>query len=102
MAVTEDNITEDIYETAKCSIDNAKIKKGMPSDVDPEKINQCKAPTLVLAGEKDCLFPAKQVLLQAKKIIPNCSTYLLKGRGHMNLLTEDEKQKIIMFLKNET
>ena len=33
MAVTDDNITDDIYDTAKLSIDYAKIKKAMPSNV---------------------------------------------------------------------
>lgn len=97
MAVTRENISKDIFETAKCSIDNVKIKTGMPSNVKPRDMGKCFAPTLVLAGECDCLFPAKSVIPQAKKIIPNCSTYLLKKRGHMNILTEKEKKMIIDF-----
>lgn len=76
-----------------------KIKSAVPSNMNAAYMKKCTAPTLVLAGEKDCLFPAKKVLPQAKKIIPNCTTYLLKDRGHMNVLTENEKQKIIDFLK---
>ena len=99
MAVTEENIDADIFETAKCSIDNVKIKAGMPSNVLPDDMRKCIAPTLVMAGENDCLFPAKLVIPQAEKIIPNCSTYLLQSRGHMNHLTEIEKQKIVDFFK---
>lgn len=99
MAVTEENITEDIYETAKLSINHAKIKTGMPSNVKPEDMRKCNAPTLIMAGENDCLFPAKGVIAQAEKIIPNCTTYLLEGRGHMNSLTAEEKQMIVDFLK---
>lgn len=99
MAVTVDNIDADIFETAKCSIDNVKIKAGMPSNVLPDDMKKCVAPTLVMAGENDCLFPAKLVIPQAKKIIPNCITYLLQSRGHMNLLTDKEKQMIVEFLK---
>lgn len=99
MAITKDNISEDIFETAKCSIDNVKIKTGMPSNVKPEDMQKCKAPTLVLAGEHDCLFPAKGVIPRAEKIIPNCTTYLLEKRGHMNMLTEQEKVMIVEFLK---
>lgn len=99
MAVTEDNIDSDTFETAKCSIDNAKIKAGMPSNVSPDDMRKCLAPTLVLAGENDCMFPAGLVIPQAEKMITNCTTYLLQGRGHMNRLTEPEKQKIIQFLK---
>lgn len=98
MAITKDNISEDIFETAKCSIDNVKIKTGMPSNVKSEDMKKCLATTLVLAGELDCLFPAKGVMSQSDKIIPNCTTYLLKNRGHMNILTEDEKKMIIDFL----
>ena len=97
MAITEDNITNDIYETAKMSIDNIKVKTGMPADVDEELMNKCKAPTLVMAAEKDCLFPGKGVIRRAERIIPNCRTYLLEGRGHMNSLTEDKKKMIIDF-----
>lgn len=98
MAITKDNIDKDIFETAKCSIDYAKIKAGMPSNVKAYDMKKCMASALVMACEKDCLFPAKMVIPQAKKIIPNCTTYLLTNRGHMSALTEEEKQKIIAFL----
>lgn len=99
MAVTEENITEDIYETAKLSINHSKVKTGMPSNVAKKDMRRCKAPTLVMAAEKDCLFPAKGVLPRAKQIIENCTTYLLENRGHMSYLTQDEKQMIVEFLK---
>jgi pimeloyl-ACP methyl ester carboxylesterase len=98
MAINEENITDDIYETAKLSIDFSKVKTGMPSNVKAKDIKKCDAPTLIMAAEKDCLFPAKKVITRAKKIIPNCTTYLLKKRGHMHFLTEDEKKMIVDFL----
>ncbi len=98
MAISEDNIDDEIFQTVKSSIDNVKIKAGMPSDVNPADINKCKAPTLVVAAEKDCLFPADMVIPQAESIIPNCTTYLLEGRGHMSYLTLSEKEMIIDFL----
>ena len=102
MAINEDNITDDIYETAKLSIDYIKVKTGMPSDVDEELMKKCTSPTLVMAAEKDCLFPGKGVIERAKRIIPNCETYLLEGRGHMNFLKEDEKKMIVDFLLKNT
>jgi pimeloyl-ACP methyl ester carboxylesterase len=99
MAITEDNITDDIYETAKLSIDYIKVKTGMPSDVDEAQMEKCSAPTLVMAAEKDCLFPGEGVIERAKKIIPECTTYLLEGRVHMNSLTEAEKKMIVAFLQ---
>ncbi len=98
MAITNENITEDIYETARLSILYSKVKTGMPSNVDAHLMNKCKAPTLIMAAEKDCLFPAKKVLPRAKKIIKNVTTYLLQGRGHMNSFTEKEKEMIVEFL----
>ncbi len=100
MAVTDENITQDIYETAKLSITHSKVKTGMPSNVNKALMSQCKAKTLVMAAEKDCLFPAKRVLPRAQKIIKNVTTYLLQGRGHMNRLTEEEKKMIVAFLKS--
>lgn len=71
----------------------------MPGNIAGKDMKNCKAPTLVMAGEKDCLFPAKRVLPRAEQIIENVTTYLLVGRGHMSRLTEAEKQMIIEFLK---
>lgn len=99
MAVTEENITEDIYETAKLSINHSKVKTGMPSNVKEKDMRKCEAPTLVMAAEKDCLFPAKGVLPRAGGIIKNVKTYLLEGRGHMSSLRDEEKQMIVEFLK---
>ena len=99
MAVKEENITDDIYETAKLSINYSKIKSGMPSNISKKMIKNYVAPTLVLAAEKDCLFPGKGVLQQSKKIFRNVKTYLLKERGHMSFLTDSEKLMICDFLK---
>ena len=99
MAVKEENITDDIYETAKLSINYSKIKSGMPSNISKKLIKNYVAPTLVLAAENDCLFPGKGVLQQSKKIFRNVKTYLLKERGHMSFLTDSEKLMICDFLK---
>lgn len=72
---------------------------GMPVNVAEKDMKKCKAPALVMAGEKDCLFPAKRVLPTAERIIQNATTYLLEGRGHMSSLTEGEKQMITEFLR---
>lgn len=99
MAVKEENITDDIYETAKLSINYSKIKSGMPSNISKKLIKNYVSPTLVLAAENDCLFPGKGVLKRSKKIFRNVKTYLLKERGHMSFLTDSEKIMICDFLK---
>ncbi|MHB8062913.1 MAG: hypothetical protein ACYDG2_09815 [Ruminiclostridium sp.] len=101
MTVTGDNIDSDIFETVRCSIDHVKIKASMPSDVKPDDMKKCLAPTLVMAGEFDCLFPAELVIPQAQNIISICTTYILQGRGHMHHLTEAEKKIIVDFLSSE-
>lgn len=99
MSITEDVLDTDTLDTVKNSFDHVKTKVGMPSNVSAKLMKKCNAPTLVMAGEKDYLFPAKKVLKRAKAIIPNVVTYELKNRGHMHLLTEQEKTMIIEFLK---
>ena len=101
MAVTEDNITDDIYQTTKFSVNYVKVKTVMPTNVAGSRMRKCNAPTLVMAAEKDCLFPGPGVLKRAERIIPNCSTYLIRGRGHMHFLTDEEKKMIIEFLEKD-
>lgn len=98
MAITASNITEDILETARCSIDNAKIKAVMPKNESCKNLCKYQKPVLIMAAEKDCLFPAKAVLLKAKKVWKQSERYLLKNRGHINELTNEEKKMIIDFL----
>ena len=98
MAITASNITEDILETARCSIDNTKIKAVMPKNESCKNLCKYQKPVLVMAAEKDCLFPANAVLIKTKKVWKQSERYLLKGRGHIHELTNEEKKMIIDFL----
>lgn len=98
MAIQEDVLDRDTLDTVKCSFDHVKTKVGMPTNVSAKRMARCTAPTLVMAGELDCLFPAQKVLKRAQRIIPNATIYELEGRGHMHLLTDEEKARIIRFL----
>lgn len=102
MALTESNITDDILATARCSIDNGKIKSVMPQNESYRSLCKYSNPVLVMAAEKDCLFPAKNVLPQVKRAWQQSITYLLKDRGHINELTEEEKKMIVEFLEAES
>lgn len=99
MAITEDVIDLDTIDTLKNSFEHIRTKVGMPSNISRKLIKGCLAPTFVIASELDCLFPAKKVLKRAREIFQNCSTYELKDRGHMHLLTDKEKQMIVDFLR---
>lgn len=99
ITLTEEGITEDFLATARCSIDHVKIKAAMPQDESIESLSRYKNPVFVMATEKDQMFPAAGVLPQAKKVWKQCKTYMMKGRGHLHELTEEEKQMIVEFLK---
>lgn len=99
MAVREENISKDILETAKCSIDNAKVKSIMPQNERTSALQKYKNPVLVMAAAKDCLFPAAGVLRRAKAVWQQSRCYLLRDRGHIHELTEKEKKMIINALR---
>lgn len=99
MAISRDVLDEDTLDTVKSSFTHVRTKVAMPSNVSAARIRRYTAPALVMAGELDCLFPAKKVLARAEKLLPGCTLYELKGRGHMHILTEEEKAGIVQFLK---
>lgn len=99
MALREDVLDEDTLDIVKDSFDNVKTKVGMPTNIEAQKLSSYNSPTLVIASEKDCLFPAKKVLSRSKQIISNCRTYELKESGHMHILPQNVKDIIIDFLK---
>ena len=98
MSVTRENISADILMTGRCSIDNARIKTGMPHNERPDILCKYTNPVLVMAAEKDCLFPGKPILAQAAHVWPQSETYLLENRGHIHVLSASEEDKIKHFL----
>ncbi|QSX07401.1 alpha/beta hydrolase [Sedimentibacter sp. zth1] len=100
MAIKEDVLDADTLAIIKDSFDNVKTKVGMPSNVSKKLMLKCKAATLVMASEMDCLFPARKVLSRAKKIIINCKVHKLEGCGHMHIMPERERKMIIDFLNS--
>lgn len=99
MELYDEVLDNDTLDIVKDSFDNVKTKIGMPTNIKASLLKNYNSSTLVIAAENDCLFPAKEVLPRAKKIISNCDAYMLKGRGHMHILTQHEKKLIIDFLK---
>ena len=53
----------------------------------------------LLSDPEHFTFLDRTSIERAKRIIPNCQTYLLQERGHMHFLTDDEKKMIVDFLK---
>lgn len=98
MALHEDILDEDTLDIVKDSFDNVKTKVGMPTNIEEQKLSGYNSPTLVIASEKDCLFPAAKVLTRAKRIFADCRTYELKESGHMHVLPQNMKDIIVEFL----
>lgn len=91
LAIHEDALDEDTLDIIQDSFDHVRTKVGMPTNVDPKKLVNYTSPTLVIAGEKDCMFPAKKVLPKAKEMISDCETIMLKDTGHLHILPHTEK-----------
>jgi pimeloyl-ACP methyl ester carboxylesterase len=56
------------------------------------------APTLLIAGEKDVIFPGEKVIARAKIIIPDLKTYLMKGSGHMCALSSEKNKNVLKMI----
>ena len=66
MAGAPDVIDAETLATAKATIDHAKVKAGMPTDVDPERMAACTAPTLVMAGDARPPLPRRARVLSRR------------------------------------
>lgn len=93
---------EMMLEMVKAAYHYVKIESTMPKIATKEELADFNAPVLVIANEKDVLFPGKAVIKRAKEIFPNLVEIKLnhsyghitpeKGKDEMNNL-------IIEFLK---
>jgi len=95
MALYENEIDESTFEMVKCAFDNVCVKAGMPSNVKVTDMKNYTAPTLLITGEKDIIFPGEKVIARAKKIIPNLKTYLMKGSGHMSIMSSEKNKNVL-------
>lgn len=98
MAIYECEIDESTLTMVRSSFRHVRVKAGMPSNVSVAEMINYKSPTLLIAGEKDILFPGERVIARAKKIMPNLKTYLMKESGHMSMLSSDKNKSIIKMI----
>ncbi len=91
MTTKGEPIDKDSLDMIRTSFHHVKVNPNMPSAIKKEDIKNYNAPTLLLAGEKDVLFPGKNVIERAKKIIPNVETHLLKDCGHLYFSSDERK-----------
>ena len=94
MTTNGEPMDKDTLEMIRTSFHHVNVNPNMPSNVKKEDIENYQAPTLLLAGEKDVLFPGEKVIERAKEIIHNVETHLLKNCGHLYYSSEKRKQYI--------
>ena len=98
MAITEKEIDESTLEMVMCSFNHVRVKVGMPSNAKKADMQNYTASTLLITGEKDVMFPGEKVIARAKTIIPNLKTYLMKGSGHMCMLSSEKYQHVLKMI----
>ncbi len=67
----DEPISELVLETTEAVFKQVKIEPEMPRNVTRAELAHFTAPVLVLAAEKDRLFPARQVLTRARQVFQN-------------------------------
>jgi pimeloyl-ACP methyl ester carboxylesterase len=80
---------ENVVAVTGAIFENVKIEAQMPRSIRPEDLKDFHAPTLVLAAEKDVLFPAAVVIRRARQVVPNLvAAEVIAGSTHY--LPEDQ------------
>lgn len=78
-----EEIDEDLLQHIGDVLLNVKLESEFPRLATAEELEGFKAPTLVLAGDKDIFFPSEAVIPRAKEIILNLiAAESLKGSNH--------------------
>lgn len=92
MASPGEPIDQDTLEMMRTTFHHVSVNPNMPSNVKTEEISSFHAPVLLLAGELDALFPGKQVIERAKRILPKVEAHLLPGCGHLYYTSKKRTQ----------
>jgi pimeloyl-ACP methyl ester carboxylesterase len=76
-------IEDDVLQLIEAIFQHVRVEADMPRPATKAELANLTAPTLLIAAEKDVMFPGKAVVRRAKKIIPNLiATECLKGGSH--------------------
>jgi pimeloyl-ACP methyl ester carboxylesterase len=67
----DEPIDEGLIEITEAVLRHVRIEPEMPRNVRRSELANFKAPTLVIAAEKDGLFPADKVVKRARGLFPN-------------------------------
>jgi pimeloyl-ACP methyl ester carboxylesterase len=79
-----DGLDEGTLELVEAVLKHVRVEAEMPRPAAREELARFRAPTLVIAGEKDAMFPGEAVVRRAKEIIPNLvAAECLTGATHL-------------------
>ena len=89
----DEPVDEKLFEITEAVFRLVHIESEMPRNVRRDELVNFKAPTLVIAAEKDALFPGEAVVKRARKVFPNLvaakvipgATHYLPARYHAYL-----------------
>ena len=91
--VKDEPVDEELLEITEAVFRNVHIESEMPKNVSRAELSRFKAPVLVLAAERDGLFPADKVVKRAREVFPHLvaakvfpgATHYLPARYHAEL-----------------
>ncbi|OEH93778.1 alpha/beta fold hydrolase [Bacillus solimangrovi] len=61
---------------------HVKLERDMPSQVKKSQLTNYQSPTMVISGEEDVFFPAKQINKRAKEVLPDQTIIKTYKMGH--------------------
>lgn len=96
------DIEDDALQLVEAVFQHVRVEAEMPRPVTKAELANFTAPTLVIAAEKDVMFPGEAVVKRAKEIFPNLiSVECLKGGTHYSFKTDLEyvNRRIMEFLE---
>jgi len=78
-----DDIDDDVLELIKAVFQHVRVEAEMPRPATKAELANFSAPTLVIAAEKDAMFPGEEVTKRAKELFTNLTVVeCLKGGTH--------------------
>jgi pimeloyl-ACP methyl ester carboxylesterase len=76
-------IDKDVIETIQAVFRHVRIEWQMPRNVTRKELVDFKAPTLVIAAERDAMFPGQAVVKRAREVFPNLiAAEVIAGAAH--------------------
>ena len=97
-----DDIEDDVLQLIEAVFQHVRVEAGMPRPATKAELANLTAPALVIAAEKDVMFPGKAVAKRAVEIIPNLvAAECLEGATHYSSKADMEyvNERIMAFLE---